>query len=143
MEVKVLSMEGTDLSKKPSIQDIRKKLGPEKEFRKKQKDLEKKRLIKLDEILQGSDKEIDIYVEEFDAKITVRPITINDYLNVRNIEDSFEQMVEILYIMWSKCDSNVTREKIKQIPMMTLAKILAEFPGLEIRSPLSDQKLEK
>jgi len=132
-----LAGKGALLAGRPEVKKVRKKLGTKEEatktYEREQKTIKKT----IDEILEDSDKIREIYIPELKAKIEYKPLTVEEYFQMKRFNDNEEQMIEILFHMWKKCDPNVTKEKIRKIPLSIMTRIIFNEPSLFLLGPLS------
>jgi len=88
---------------------------------------ERKRIRKffnIDDFVADVDKVREVEVPELGIVVQYKSLTNEDLFKVMKIEDDMERGIELLYLMLSKVDSTVTREKLRKLNPTVTARIL-------------------
>ena len=92
---------------------------------------EVRRLFNIDDFIADAEKVREVEVPELGIIVRYKSLTNEDLFKVMKIEDDTERGIELLYLMLSKADPNVTREKLRKLSPMVTARILNAITSKE------------
>jgi len=75
-----------------------------------------------DQILAERDRIFEVYVPAFGCKIKYGRMLVHEFIGIKDLEEE-EYLREALYLMWSKGDSTVTREKLEKYHIEEIRQI--------------------
>ena len=90
-----------------------------------------RRLFDIDQFIADADKTREVEVPELNIIVRYKPLTNEDLFKVMKIEDDTERGIELLYLMLSKADPKITREKLKKLNPLVTARILNAITSKE------------
>jgi len=90
-----------------------------------------RRLFDIDQFIADADKTREVEVPELNIIVRYKPLTNEDLFKVMKIEDDTERGIELLYLMLSKADPKITREKLKKLNPLITAQILNAITSKE------------
>ncbi len=88
-------------------------------------------LFSIDDFIADAEKVREVEVPELGIIVRYKSLTNEDLFKVMKIEDDTERGIELLYLMLSKADPNVTREKLRKLSPMVTARILNAITSKE------------
>jgi len=93
------------------------------DWKKRYDEAAKKAVIKTcDQILSDRDRIFEVYVPIFDCKVKYGRMLVHEFMSI--MEKPEEQYIrEALYLMWSKGDPSVTREKLEKYDFEEIRQI--------------------
>lgn len=90
-----------------------------------------RRLFNIDDFIVNVEKIREVEVPELNIVVRYKSLTNEDLFKVMKIKDDTERGIELLYLMLSKADPNVTREKLRKMNPMVTAQILNAITSKE------------
>ena len=90
-----------------------------------------RRLFNIDDFIADAEKVREVEVPELGIIVRYKSLTNEDLFKVMKIEDDTERGIELLYLMLSKADTKITREKLKKLNPLVTAQILNAITSKE------------
>jgi len=90
-----------------------------------------RRLFNIDDFVADADRVREVEVPDYGITVRYKRLTNEDSLKLNKIEDAQEKNLETFFIMLSKADPNVTREKVWKMDPILTAKILTAIAANE------------
>ena len=86
---------------------------------------EKFKDFNIDDFVVDADETLETLVPELDTIVKYKVLTNADLLKISRVEGEHEKGFEILFLLLSKADPNITREKLYAVEPSVTNRILA------------------